>query len=134
MTTFRRLPVTILAASALFAVAAAPAADAKAKLRLGVYDCQSYNYSTGFLDYQGSVKLKRRHKYESSYGRKGSRLTKPNKGKWVIKGSRIKFRTGAYKKTPGKIYPKDENHKFAYFALYVDGKPSGVSCYYVPGT
>jgi hypothetical protein len=45
---------------------------------------------------------------------------------------KLKFTSGAYRKTPGKIYPKDASHKYAYFALYVDGKPSGVSCYYVP--
>jgi hypothetical protein len=80
------------------------------------------------------VKLKSGGKYQSSYGRKGAKLTKPKNGTYAVKGKNLKFKTGPYKKTPGKIYPKDANHKFAYFALYVDGKPSGVSCYYVPGT
>jgi hypothetical protein len=120
-----------VALSATIAVAPASAAP---KLRLGVYDCQSYNYYTGYLDYQGSVKLRSKGRYQSSYGRKGSKLTKPHSGKYTIKGKNLKFTSGPYKKTPGKIYPKDASHKFAYFALYVDGKPSGVSCYYVPGT
>ena len=131
MTSFRYLPVALVVAAS---VVAAPASAAAAKLKLGVYDCQSYNSATGFLDYKGSVKLQSKGRYQSSYGRKGSKLTKPNHGKYVIKGSKLKFKSGAYRKTPGKIYPKDENHKFAYFSLLVDGKPSGVSCYYVPGT
>jgi hypothetical protein len=131
MTSFRYLPVAAVGLAA--AVAVAPAAAAS-KLKLGVYDCQSYNYTTGFLDYHGSVKLKSGGKYQSSYGRKGSTLTKPHNGKYVIKGRTLKFTSGDYRKTPGKIYPKDANHKFAYFALYVDDQPSGISCYYVPKT
>jgi hypothetical protein len=131
MTTSRYLPVALVALSAAAVVTPASAAS---KLKLGVYDCQSYNYATGFLDYKGSVKLQSKGRYQSSYGRHGSKLTKPNHGKYVIKGKNLKFTSGAYKKTPGKISPKDANHKFAYFSLYVNGKPSGVSCYYVPGT
>jgi hypothetical protein len=130
MTSFRCLPVALVVLAS--ASAATSASAANGGLKLGVYDCQSYNYTTGFLDYHGSVKLKSGGKYQSSYGRHGSKLTKPHNGKYLIKGRKLKFTSGDYRKTPGKIYPKDANHKYAYWMEYVDGQPSGISCYYVP--
>src|SRR5919199_5806187 len=86
---------------AIVATAAAQPAAAK-DIKHGIYDCESYNYTTGFLDYQGSVKIRSRHRYQHSYGRHGAKLTKPDHGHYRIKGKRIKFKGGALAKTPGR--------------------------------
>jgi hypothetical protein len=129
MRVLTRALVVALAVLALGALQAT-AADA-AKLRKGVYDCIAYNYATGLLDYKASVKLKPGGRYEHSYGRKKRKLTKPEKGRYAIKGKWIRFRSGSLKKTPGRINPADEGNRHPFFSFFVDGQNSGVSCYYV---
>jgi hypothetical protein len=129
MTTPRAVFAAVLTSLLLALPASAPASAAT--LRLGVYDCQAYNSYSGYLDYKGSVKLRSGGRYQQSYGRHGTKLTKPKGGKYVIRRSKIKFTSGPNRKTPGQIKPADSSHKFAFWNVLVDGKNSGVSCYFV---
>jgi hypothetical protein len=118
-----------LLAAAVLAFAAPASADA-AKLKKGVYDCMRYDYFSGFMLFTSTVKLKDGGKYEHSFGREGKKFDDPSKGTYKIKGKKIKFRKGGMAKTPARIVKK-KSDKYAYFELLSDGKPSGLSCYYV---
>jgi hypothetical protein len=122
---------TSVAVAALAATAIVAQPAAAKDIRHGIYDCEAYNYATGLLDYQGSVKIRSKHRYQHSYGRKGRKLTKPDHGHYRIKGKRIRFKGGGLAKTPGRIHRPTKSDKRLFWNVYVDGKPSGVSCYYV---
>lgn len=131
-TTRKRLAALLLTAVALLSVpATAPAtALASQKLRVGVYDCMSYDFATGLLDYRESVKLIGGGRYQQAYGRHHAKMIKPTNGTYRINGSRLVFHGGALRNTPGSIHWKGSG--FPFFALLLHGKPSGSSCYYVP--
>ena len=119
-----------LAAALVLALGATATADA-AKLKRGVYDCMRYDYSSGFLIFTNTVKLKDGGKYEHAFGRDGKKFDDPSKGKYAIDGNKIKFRkSGAMAGTRGKI-EKDKGEP-AYFRILYKGEPSGIDCYYVP--
>ena len=109
--------------------AAAPAAAAP-KLKLGFYDCMAYDYSSGMLTYQGSVKLAGKRRYEHSFGRKGRKMVDKTTGRFRIKGTKITFKGGAMGKTPGRIKPSTIDGGKPFFNVLVEGRASGVSCYY----
>ena len=119
----------VLAATACAVGVAAPAADAAPKLKLGVYDCMRYDYSSGFLMFSSTVKLKAGKRYEHAFGRKKARLTDKTTGTYRIKGKRLTFKRGGMSKSPAEI-DRDGTGP-AHFNLLVDGRPSGISCYYV---
>ena len=127
MTGFR-LPAAVVAAA--LTVAVAPAGASAAKLRLGVYDCEAYNFQTGYLDYKGSAKLLSGHRYQYAFGRHHSKLKHPKSGKYSISGSKMKFKGGGLKNATGKIQASTGGSS-PHFALYYKGKSSGISCYYV---
>lgn len=130
-TALRRFPALMLTAVVLLAalVTAPASARAASKLRVGVYDCESYNPLSGLLDYRESVKLIGRGRYQQAYNRHHARMIKPTHGTYQIKGSRVIFRGGALGKVPGRIEAR--GHGSPFFALLAHGKPSGLTCYYV---
>jgi len=126
----RALPAALCAA--VLGVGAAPAAaDAAPKLKLGIYDCMAYNYSTGFLDYKGSVKLAARGRYEHTFGRTKTQMVDKTSGTYRVRGATVTFRGGAMAKTAGQIKRGTGARKEPFFNLLLDGEPSGISCYYV---
>jgi hypothetical protein len=129
----KRFTRTLVAIAAALAVGATQATAAEAaKLKRGLYDCHYYNFSTASLEYRGSLKLKAENRYQHALGRDGRKLEKPESGRYRIKGKWIRFKTGPLKRTPGRIYPADENNKHPWFNFYThDGEDSGVSCYVV---
>jgi hypothetical protein len=128
MTSFRHLSVTLLAVP--LALAFAAPAGAAPKLKLGVYDCEFYDYATNNIDYKGSLKLQSGHRYQQAAGRHHAALIKPTHGKYSVKGTAVRFKGGGYGKLRGKIVVSALNGT-AHIALYVNGKSSGTSCYYV---
>jgi hypothetical protein len=129
MTTFRHLSLTLMSTAALLGVAVSPA-GAASKLKLGVYDCESYNYTSGGLDYNGSAKLESGHRYQFAFDRHGSTLKKPSSGTYSVSGTKVKFKGGGLGKSTGKIVQSTVGGS-PHIALYTNGKSSGISCYYV---
>ena len=127
--TSRSRITAILVATACAMGAAAPAADAAPKLKLGVYDCMRYDYASGFLMFSSTIKLKPGKRYEHAFGRKKARLTDKTTGTYRIKGKRVTFKRGGMSKTPAAI-DRDGNGP-PHLNLLVDGEPSGISCYFV---
>lgn len=140
MRVFARFTALLLTAAALSAMAVAQSASARtgkpyaagaaSKLRLGVYDCMSYDFASGLLSYMESVELTGGGRYQQAWGRHGRKMIKPTNGTYKVKGSRLIFHGGALSKTPGQIHT--QGHGYPFFALLLHGKPSGFSCYYVP--
>jgi hypothetical protein len=128
LTNLRRSPALLLTTIALLTMLVAAPANARAanQLRLGVYDCESYNV-TG-LFYRESVKLIGGGRYQQAYGRHHAKMIKPTNGTYRIKGSRLIFHGGALRNTPGQIQTQGHAYRFA---LLLHGKPSGFTCYYV---
>ena len=129
MTSFRHLSVTLLAVP--LALAFAAPAGAAPKLKLGVYDCEAYDYASGGLDYKGSLKLQSGHQYQHAFDRHHSTLKKPTHGKYSVSGSTVKFKGGGLGKATGKVEASSVSGGSPHIALYVKGKSSGISCYYV---
>jgi hypothetical protein len=129
MTTSKLLPVTLCAAAAL-AGTAATQASAAPTLKLGVYDCEFFNFSTGTLQYQSSVKLLAGHKYQHAFNRHHATLEKPSSGTYSVSGTKVKFKGGGLGKLPGKIV-KTTGGGSPHIALYMNGKSTGTSCYFV---
>ena len=131
------MPKTRLASLAallacMFAVSLPSTATAGPKLAPGIYDCMAYNYSTGFLDYKGSVKLKRKNRYEHGFGRKKARIEDKTQGTFKYRrGSIVAFKKGALDKTKAKVEKGDTPKMKPFFSLLLKGKPSGISCYFV---
>lgn len=125
-----RLVTALLAAAAVSLAVQTASADA-AKLKRGVYDCMAYNYMTGWLDYKGSVKLLAKGRYQHAWGRKKARFEKATKGRYVIRGRKIRFKRGAMAKTPGRIQPRSASSRYPFFNVLVNGEESGISCYFV---
>jgi hypothetical protein len=117
-----------LIAALVLALGATATADA-AKLKKGIYDCVRYDYSSGFLIFTNTVKLKDDGKYQHAFGRKDKKLTDPSKGTYKIEKGKIKFKKGGMDGSPGKI--EKEKGEPAYFRILYKGEPSGIDCYYV---
>ena len=128
MTTSRYLLVA--AATASLAVAATPASASAPRLKLGVYDCEAYNFQTGTLDYRGSAKLQSGHRYQFAFDRHHSTLKHPKSGKYSTAGTKMRFKGGGLQKATGKIQASTGGSS-PHFALYYNGKSSGIACYYV---
>jgi hypothetical protein len=120
----------VAATAASLAAAASPATASAPKLKLGVYDCEAYNFQTGYLDYWGSAKLESGHRYQFAYDRHHSKLKRPMSGKYSISGTKMKFKGGGLKNATGKIEASTGGSS-PHFALYYKGKSSGIACYYV---
>ena len=120
---------TALLAGALLTGAVSPASAAT--LKLGLYDCVDYDFATGMLINQGSLKLKGKGKYKHGFHRDGTKLMDETSGKYKIKGSKIVFKTGTLKETPGRIHPPDKSNTDPWFNFMVDGEETGASCYLV---
>jgi hypothetical protein len=128
-TSFRR---GLVAAVVLASVAATPAqAGAASKLKLGVYDCMRYDYGSGFLLFSSTIKLKAGRKYEHAFGRKGAKLTDKSSGTYRVRGNKITFKGGGMSKAPGQIEEGTGSRKEPFINLLYEGRPSGISCYYV---
>jgi hypothetical protein len=127
MTTSRCLAVALAGLGC--AIAVTPA-GATSKLKLGIYDCESYNYASGGLNYNGSAKLESGHRYQFAFDRHHSTLKKPKAGSYSVSGSNVKFKGGGLGKATGKIVPSTSGGS-PHIALYYNGKSSGISCYYV---
>lgn len=98
-------------------------------LKLGVYDCMSFNIATNMVEYKESVKLSAGGDYEQAWDRRHATFVKPTHGTYAVSGSLITFHGGALAETPGEIHAEAGSTPF--FALLLHGKPSGWSCYYV---
>ncbi len=129
--TSRRILTALLAAGGV-AFAGAPAAQAAPlKLKLGVYDCMRYDYASGFLMFSSTVKLKSGNRYEHAFGRKGSKLTDRTTGTYRVRGGKMTFKGGGMSKVKAAVEPGTGSRKEPFFNLLVEGRESGVSCYYV---
>ena len=128
-TTLRPRIAAVLAASTCALAVAAPAASAAPKLKLGVYDCMRYDYSSGFLMFSSTIKLKPGKRYEHAFGREKAKLTDKSTGTYRIKGKRVTFKRGGMSKSPAQI--ERDGSGPPHLNLLVDGEPSGISCYYV---
>lgn len=107
-------------------------ASAAPQLKIGIYDCMAYNYSTAMLDYKGSVKLKSKTAYEHGFGRKKRKIEDKTVGTYKRKaGSIIVFKKGALNKTKAKVEKGDTPKMKPFFNLLYKGEPSGISCYFV---
>lgn len=126
-----RLLIAAATAALLLSLGLTATASAAPKLKVGIYDCMAYNYTTGFLDYKGSVKLKARNRYEHGFGRKKRTIEDKTQGTYKTKRARVTFTKGALNKTKAKIEKGDTPGMKPFFSLLLKGKPSGISCYYV---
>lgn len=124
-----RAGVAAALATCAVGAAAVPAAQAAPKLKLGVYDCMRYDYSSGFLMFSSTIKLKPGKRYEHAFGRKKAKLTDKTTGTYRIKGKRVTFKRGGMSKSPAEI-DRDGSGP-PHLNLLVDGEPSGISCYFV---
>ena len=129
--TSRSRIAAVLAVAACGLAASVPAADAAPKLKLGVYDCMRYDYSSGFLMFSSTIKLKSGKRYEHSFGRKKAKLTDKSTGTYRIEGKRVKFKRGGMNKVRAQIEPGTGPRKEPFLSLLYEGRPSGISCYHV---
>jgi hypothetical protein len=125
----KRLATALVLALTL-ALGSVPSADA-ASLRLGIYDCYTYDFSGGYLIFKGTVRFLSGTKYQHAWGRDGKKFDDPKTGKYVIKGRKIVFKTGTMKRTPGRIAKKPASGNRPWFQVLSDGEPSGIDCTYV---
>ncbi len=125
-----RIAAVALTATAL-ALGAETPANAAPALKLGVYDCMRYDYSSGFLLFSSTIKLKAGRRYEHAFGRKKDRLTDKTSGTYRVRGNRITFKGGGMSKAPGEIKEGTGSGKEPFINLLVEGRPSGISCYHV---
>lgn len=127
-----RLAALAALSGLVLALSLTSTAAAGPKLATGIYDCMAYNYSTGFLDYKGSVKLRAKNRYEHGFGRKKAKIEDGTKGTFKYqRGSKVVFSKGALDKTKAKVEKGDTPRMKPFFSLLLKGKPSGISCYYV---
>ena len=122
---------TLVALVCAIALCAAAPAAAAPQLKVGIYDCMAYNYSTGFLDYKGSVKIKARHRYEHAFGRTKRTLEDKTQGTFKRRGALLIFKKGALDDTKAKLERGTGDKHEPFFNLLLDGEPSGISCYFV---
>lgn len=122
-----------LAVVASFAVPGAAAAQTKPpKLKMGIYDCYSYDSAPASLDYDSSIKLIRKGRYEATNGRRGRTMVKKSKGTYRIKGARMTFKGGMFNRIRADIKPGSTPSNPAKFNLRArNGKPAGITCTYV---
>ena len=122
----RRRFIAHLTGWLLLACLAGPVAPASAAtLKKGIYDC-----TTGSGDYVNSVRIKAGGKYLWTSGRKDSTLRRTTKGTYKVRGAKIKWLSGVYKK--GKY--ASEIYK-GYFSIdrAADGVWTGVGCHHLAG-
>ena len=135
----RALSVTV--AAAVLLGTAGPASAAK-KPWLGIYDCyvtqaSPYFFGGTYLQYQHSVRLRTKGRYQTAFNHKGAQMVDPKKGKWAFKpaakaGGKNKslFKTGPFSDRYGSWYAPDDGHPKGFFnEVKKDNSAKGASCY-----
>ena len=125
-----RRTAAALATAALTLGVATPASAAPT-LKLGVYDCMRYDYGSGMLMFSSTVKLKAGKRYEHAFGRKGAKLTDKTSGTYRLRGKKLTFKGGGMAKTKAEVEQGTGARKEPFFNLMVNGRTSGISCYFV---
>jgi hypothetical protein len=121
---------SLLAAGALGAPS--PASAQSLKLKMGIYDCYSYDYSTSSLSYSSSIKLIARGRYEHTFGRTGRRMVKATKGTYRVNGTRMTFTRGAMHRIAARVVKGSTPANPPKFNLLgKNGKAVGITCTYV---
>ncbi|MBV9309923.1 MAG: hypothetical protein JOZ73_03785 [Solirubrobacterales bacterium] len=115
-----RLPALTIVASLALGLAAVPAAQAK--VVTGKYNC--YVYSVGVsTTYLGAFKLKSHGKYNAISPKKG-------KGKYTVRGKKIKFTSGPYKKFSGKVTKSTTGQPELMLHVTESGQKVQVNCFH----
>jgi hypothetical protein len=130
----RVLPAaTVAGCVAALALPAGPAgAQSTPKLRTGIYDCYSYDASRSSLDYDSSVKLLSRNRYEYSAARNGRVMRRKSTGTYRRSRNTMTFVRGRLDRVRARVVPGSTPRNPAKFNLLgADGKAAGITCTYV---
>jgi hypothetical protein len=126
-----RTAFAVLAGAALVAAPPAAAQSKPPKLKMGIYDCYSYDSSRSSLDYSSSIKLAKKGRYEHTRARNGKRMVRASKGTYRIKGTRLTFARGVLNKVAARISAGSTPSNPAKFNLLArNGKAAGITCTY----
>jgi len=106
-------------------------AAARSRPPRGTYDClTSALYNGG---YTGSVKLMRRGRYVYAVQRKGSRLLSKSRGRWRMRGHKVRWLSGPMKDAGfyGVWNPPTRKRAKGFIALFSkrSHSASGIACY-----
>ena len=83
----------LIASAVLLSLAAAVPATAAPKLRTGIYDCTKTDG-----EYVNSVEIRSKGRYVFASQRKGATLKRTSKGTFKLRGGKIVWTSGAYKR------------------------------------
>ena len=106
----------------------APAQGAPAAFSYEFYSCMQVNAS-GQLVPVYFVKIVSPTTYQYSILRKGAKLLQPSTGKYVVKGERVSFKTGAMKTRYAELRGYTDGRPWFQIHLKKDGWDTSVSCY-----
>ena len=114
-----------VATAVALAVSLALVPAAQAKVATGKYNCYTYGLVGQFVQtiFLGAFKLKAHGKYNSISPKKG-------KGKYVVKGKSIKFKTGPWKKFHGSISKDTSGKQEITFKQTPSGQTTEVHCFH----
>jgi hypothetical protein len=127
----------LLIAGALLTIGLTSSAIAAGGPPIGrIYDCYSYNYSSGFLNYVQALEMKTRTAYLVAPARKGNHLSgRAAKGTYKLRGAKATFLTGPYGQLHwyGKWEPTHTDSTGyvvkANLALFTPKNQTAISCY-----
>lgn len=70
-------------------------------------------------------------RYEHTFGRTKTSMVDKTSGTYRVRGKKLMVKRGAMSKTRAAIEKGTGSRKEPFFNLLVEGRPSGISCYYV---
>jgi hypothetical protein len=127
-----RLSLALACLAAALLIPAPAGAQSTLKLRTGIYDCYSYDSSRSSLDYDSSIKLLSKNRYEYSAARNGRVMRRKSAGTYRRSGNTMTFVRGRMNRIRARVVAgSTPSNPPKFNILAKNGKAAGITCTYV---